>query len=140
MRGVYGGTTINEKIKNLNDRIKRWYTDTKCESKLRGVLTADKVRTSGNWPKLKGKAAPIRHIARFVLELVLEHMADSDEDKRILAVIQLLVRFYEIIMTESMFLREEARQELNKNLGFALACCILYWHSQLFKHIRNYGR
>ena len=120
VRGVFGGRTMKEKVAMLNARLKLWYSENKVTSRLRGDLTLDKLRTKKSWPKLKGKAAPARHCARFALSIVLAHMTTSDEDQRIAAVIQLLVRFYDLVMGESMFMRDHVIEEI-KTLGARLA-------------------
>ena len=83
-------------------------------SKLQGGLTVERVRTSGGWPKLRAKAAATRHLANFALELVREF--GRAEDRKVLAVCQLLCRFYDILNAEPMFVSDEIL-ELGRRFG-----------------------
>lgn len=122
-RSVFGPGTASDKIKLLAANLDRWYKDTKCKSRLQGALSVDRIRTSKGWPKLKGKAAQTRHLARYALHLMRTFGGRTDHDKRVLGVVQLLVRFYEICDAESMFLRPGVAAELKK-LGFRMG--VLY--------------
>ena len=57
---------------------------------------------------------------------------DSEHDRRIIAVAQLLVRFYDILNGESMFLGDAARAELPR-LGQTLASLYATLSSDAFK-------
>ena len=81
------------------------------------------MRGTSSWPTLKSKAANARHLAPYALELVLKYGTGSTEDNKILAVAQLLVRFYELLNENSMYLNEAAKTELAR-LGRRL--CIIY--------------
>jgi hypothetical protein len=99
----------------LHAAIHVWYKDQSREvrsSKIQGSLTFERLRSRNDWPKLKAKAAATRHIARFALKLAHDHNSGSLHDRRRVAVIELLCRFYEIIMGEGMFLSSAAKQEL----------------------------
>ena len=126
IRNVFGGRNMEEKISNLNANLISWYRDTKAKVRVQGPLTVDRVRTSGEWPKLKCKAAATRHLASYVLHLVIVHGAKTVDDpwhghdQLTLGVCQLLVRMYEIINSESMFLGAAAKTEVPK-IGRQLA-------------------
>ena len=47
----------------------QWYKDTKETTKLRGKLTFERIKTSNDWPKLKCKAAAVRHLLRYAEKL-----------------------------------------------------------------------
>ena len=70
-------------------------------------MTQDKIRTSGGWPKLKSKAAPIRDLAPFAVVLAQEFLDESRTD-----VARRLVRFYEIIDGNGLFLTDIAKAEI----------------------------
>ena len=121
VRGVFGASTQDKKVEKLNGHLQSWYKQTKCKSKLQGALTVARLRTSGNWPKLKGKAAATRHLAAYALHLVETY--GTAADNLVLAVCQLLCEFYDILNSESMFLGAQARIRL-PDVGKQLA--VLY--------------
>ena len=84
------------------------------KTKMQVALTIERLRTSGAWPKLKANAAATRHLARYALQLVQADCDGSEHDKYVLAVITLLVRFYDILESSSMFLSSVVRIELPK--------------------------
>jgi hypothetical protein len=71
-----------------------------------------RIKTSGDWPKLKAKAAPTRHIVAFAKQLAERFNTGSTHDKRRLAVVGLLDRFYEISENEPRFMSDAAKLEL----------------------------
>ena len=76
------------------------------------------------YPKLKAKAAATRHLARYALELMTTFGTNSDEDAEATLVCKYLVRFYEILDAETMFLAEATRDEiqlLGRNLALVYA-------------------
>ena len=111
---AFGGANQDSQIKQLYAHMQSWYKRTKPNSKIKGKLTVERVRTSGGWPKLKAKAAATRLLASYALSLVVQFGSDDKESKLILGVCQLLVRFYEILDVESQFLSPGVKQELPK--------------------------
>ena len=83
-----------------------------AKSRLQGKLTAERTRTSNGWPKLKGKGAAVRHLAPYVLSLAIEHDTGSAHDRRRVAVCQYLVKFYDLLACEGMFMSDRARAEM----------------------------
>ena len=69
VRGVFGGATQDERVKKLMAHMNEWYRSSQPSSRLKGKLTVERVRTSGQWPKLKAKAAATRHLAVYALSL-----------------------------------------------------------------------
>ena len=65
LRRRYGGRTQDEAVANFYDgpnveggpkTLKQWYKDTKCDSKLQGKVTKERIRGSASeWTKLRGK-------------------------------------------------------------------------------------
>jgi hypothetical protein len=102
--GVFGGVNNQEKLKLLFTDMKQWARRTRCKNFLQGELTENRVRTSGKWPKLKAKAAHVRHLSRYALDLVQRFGSRCEDSTLILGVVQLLVRFYDILDAGSMFL------------------------------------
>ena len=114
LRRVFGGRAQQEQVAALYSHMNNWYRKVKEKSKLQGKLTVERLRTGGNWPKLKAKAAATRHLAQYALDLCIEFGGGSEEDRRMRAVCQLLVQFYSIIGSESQFLSRAAQIELPK--------------------------
>ena len=102
---VWAGSTQAARVEGLQAAVAKHYKDTKEKDRLRGEIKVEHLRTSAGWPKLKGKAAPIRHLAKFALSLAQQHLGI-----RVRAIAQLLVQFYEVIDTDEMFLGDEARR------------------------------
>jgi hypothetical protein len=116
LMAVFGGATYAERIKLCHEDIKRYYKRNRTEHRLRGALTPERVRTSGDWPKLKSKAASTRALAGYALDLALRfaNVTSLDEwtrthDEMSIAVCQLLVEFYTIIGFESQMLSAAAK-------------------------------
>ena len=120
LRSVFGGGAMADKAKLLQQNLTKWYKSNRVTTQLQGTLTAERIRTSGGWPKLKAKGAATRHLAGFALFLVQTYCGASEEDRCMLGVCQLLVRFYDILQSESQFMRSSAKQEIAK-LGRNLA-------------------
>ena len=111
LRNVFGGATYAERVKNLARHMHEWYKKTKCTSKLQGKLTLERTRTSNNWPKLKANAAATRHLAEYALHLMEEFGRGDAYDNDMATVCKLLVRFYELLKTETMFVSANAKKE-----------------------------
>ena len=85
---------------------------------MRGKLTLEKIRTSNNWPKLKGKGAGVRSLSPFLLE-----QAELYLSERHVLLCRMLCRFYHILANEDRFLSDDAKHELPR-LGRSL--CNMY--------------
>jgi hypothetical protein len=119
LRAALGGNTYADRIKLAADNLKAWYKKNKCSSKLQGKLTQERLRKDGDWPKLSAKAAATRHLASYALYVMqtFGQFASLDvfrreHDTLALGVCQLLVRFYEILELNSMFLTDADKVEL----------------------------
>ena len=112
LRGCFGGATYADRVKRLATDLANWYKETKCTGRLRGELKLEDIRKSGCWPKLRGKAAAIRHMAGYALKVVRAFGNGSVHDNRVRAVCELLCRFYEIVSQESQFCSEDAKREM----------------------------
>jgi hypothetical protein len=127
IRAAFGGRTYAERVANCQTNLKQWYKRTNCKSRLAGPLTLERVRASGEWPKLRAKAAQTRHLARYALYLMVTfgQMNSLDDftklhDSLALGVIQSLVSFYELLDTSGEHLssaEKEAFQNIGNNLG-----------------------
>lgn len=116
---AFGGATYAERIKRCAEHLKRWYSRTRCDSKLQGKLTQERVRADGEWPKLRAKGANTRKLARYALDLMLQFgdVNSLDDfrkahDQLAIGVCQCLVEFYDILTSESMFLSAAAKEAM----------------------------
>ena len=116
----FGGANITEKIKRCQADLKRWYaSNPSVRYRIRGKLTQERVRADGDWPKLKAKAAAVRHLTAYALDLALRfsQLDSLDDFVRVhdelsIGVAQLLVEFYTLIANESMQLPPAALARL----------------------------
>ena len=109
-----------EAVSLLTAEMKAWLSRTRAKYRLQGELSVSRIRTSNDWPKLKGKAAQLRCLSRFALEFARKHDSGSQHDRRRSGVAQLLVRFCEIVDQEGTFLSDAAVREMQRTWeGFA---------------------
>ena len=106
------GPNQAEQLVGLAAALKAWEKKTLHVYRLQGKLSWSRIRTSGDWPKLKAKAANCRHLLRFAFELCTTYSSGSVHDHRRMACCQLLCRFYEIINLEGRFLSAAAKTEI----------------------------
>ena len=123
MCAVLGGTTQAICIAKCYEDMLQWYKTTRCKCQIQGKLTEERVRATGDWPKLKAKAAATRHLARYALNVATRfaQLDSLDEftrlhDELCVGVCQLLVEFYDMLSSEAMFLSAAAKARL-PNLG-----------------------
>ena len=114
VRKMWGGTTQQQQIEHMFKHMQKWYKGSQADSKVKGKVTVERVRTKGNWPKLKAKAAATRQLAAYVLLLAQTFGDGSRKEMQILGLCQLLVDFYRILESSSQFLSAEARDQLPK--------------------------
>ena len=120
---AFGGSTQEINLGRLEARLKAHYKSTKATSQVQGKLNLERIKTSGNWPKLKAKAAATRHLSLFALELAIEFDSGSPHDRRRVGVAKCLHEFYGLIGAGGMFLSDDAKIRLPK-VGRTL--CELY--------------
>ena len=104
----------------MAQKLQQWYNTNRVTSRLQGALTLERLRDASRYPKLNGKAAALRHLARFALTIVTEHHNGTPHDNLVQGVIQLLIEFYKIIESSSQFLSEKAKENLPR-IGMKLA-------------------
>ena len=107
------GSNHDDQMAGLAADMKAWYAavDEKC--KIQGELTFSRIRTSGDWPKLKAKAASTRHLTKYALYLCVRYDDGSIHSQRRKLVCELLVRFYTILDTHGRFFPQKILDELN---------------------------
>ena len=91
--------------------------------KLQGKLTAERMRTSGGWPKLKANVAATPHLAELIRDF------GGAEGWKVVVVCQLLCRYYVFVVSPGpMSVSDEVKNELREmwrkfgSLYSALAC------------------
>ena len=102
----FGGTTIGATVIALNAYLKTWYKDTGCSRRSQGAITPERLRTSGDWPKLKAKATATREAIHFcihVMETFWDLADPRSTDSKMYALCKLLRRFYILQDTASQF-------------------------------------
>ena len=87
----YPGSTDAERTAAVEVDLNDWISP---KHRIHGRLTFSRLRTSGDWPKLKAKGADTRHLVPFALHLAEKHNSRSTHDKRRLACCQLMNEFY----------------------------------------------
>jgi hypothetical protein len=112
LRGVFGGANFSERVAKLSKDLDSWYKRTNCKDRLRGKITLETLRPKGDWPQMKGKAAALRHLADYIVDVVGRFRQDTVEDTLIHNICILLQRFYYIIASESQFLSPDILREL----------------------------
>ena len=108
------GGTQAQRAEVLNKKLKKWYKDHPDCTRLDGELTWTTLKSSGDWPRLRAKAACTRHMIGFATKLAAEHNSGSDHDEKRLACCELLQRFYNILKQEPEFLSTSAKAALRK--------------------------
>ena len=101
VRACLGGRNQKERVELLIAHLNAWYKDVHCKSKVQGKLNVDRLRTKGGWPKLKAKAAATRHMTHYALYIMVNFGSAETNDRCMLALCQLMVRFYELISSHS---------------------------------------
>ena len=104
---VWGGSTQESNVQALKTAMDAFDKKHNTKSRLQGKFTAERIRTSKRWPKLKGKGAATRHAAPFAL-----HLAKLYLDRPRQLICEMLVRFYDILNEEDQFLSAGAKAEL----------------------------
>ena len=125
VRKCLGGGTQQQQIQRLADDMSSWYKRLKVKARIKGKLTVERVRPDGGWAKLKAHGAGVRHLAPYALHLICKfgdptHERWGQHDELALGACQLLVRFYEIVAEENMFMPPAMNAEMAR-LGEQLA-------------------
>ena len=116
--GVFGNGTMASKVSNLEADLKTFYKNNVELHRIAGELSINRIKTGGDWPKLKAKGAQTRHICKYTLELARTHNKHTTHDEDRLVVIELLCKYYDTIELDGMFHPESSQRDL-KLLGVA---------------------
>jgi hypothetical protein len=133
IKSCLGGGPMAQKAKRLHTNLRQWYNKTRCQYRLQGELTVERLRKKpSEWVKLRAKGAQTRRLAFYALELALMHASDDVVDNTIVECLRLLVRVYQIMENESQFLAATAKEEL-RHVGDGLGMA----YSSLATHFLN---
>ena len=108
------GRNQEEQVKQLQLAMQEYYKNSKVASRMDGRLTLDRLRTKGQWPKLKAKAAAVRNLIPFVAALARQHNSGSDHDRRRLEIANDLNLFYDILRSEGQILSRHGAETLRR--------------------------
>ena len=120
-KNIFGLPNHGQRLKALNEHLWSWYNSSRCPYRLQAKLTLDRIRTSKQWPKLKGKAAATRSLVPYCIFL-LDTFGDfgNREERLARAVVRLIAEFYELMKAEDRILSAHARERL-PHIGQKLA-------------------
>ena len=107
------GSTQALQAQGLQLELKQWYKTNKHACKIQGELSWSRIRTQGDWPKLKCKAAASRHLTQFAVFLAQKYLSHNAYT---VGVCQLRCRFYSILGEgdDHIFLSTAQKDELSK--------------------------
>ena len=108
--GVFGDGNQDARLEHLQNDLVQYYNDNKDVHRIAGELGFSRIRTSGEWPKLKAKGAQTRHICRYALKLAQENNKGTEHDNDRLVVIQLLCKYYDILESDGMFHSNDSKK------------------------------
>ena len=103
-----------KQVKQLQLAMQEYYKNSKVASRMDGSLTLDRLRTKGQWPKLKAKAAAVRNLIPFVAALARQHNSGSDHDRRRLEIANDLNLFYDTLRSEGQILSRHGAETLRR--------------------------
>ena len=111
MQGLDGATEA-DRLGQLVKDMKAWHVAQKATLSLHGKLTVARIRASGDWPRLKAKAATVRHLVPYTHDLAKRHDSGSEHDRLRIACCQVLETLYDTLEKEGRWLSTEAKQVL----------------------------
>ena len=86
---------------------------------MQGDLTWTRLKTGSGFPKLKAKAAATRHMMSYGLHLAQTYLA---EDRRIVAIAQLMAEFYSLLESEGLHLKQATIDRIMELGGRCVDC------------------
>ena len=92
--------------------LKAWYARTKEKTKIQGALSIQRIKTANDWPKLKVKAAPTRHLVPYALFLCTEYGGADPHSLRRRAACQLLQNIYDIFAQHERWFPPDVQDQL----------------------------
>ena len=122
---LWGGTQ-EENCADMYRQLKVHQSENRIANRWRGQFKPDKIKTSAGWPKLKTQAAVVRSLGSFCLEMARRHLG-----RKQIWICEMMVRFYEILDHEPMFLSPDASTEI-KTLGSAFSSLYAEFASNAF--------
>ena len=96
------GTTQAINCAGLEKAMKKHYSARRIKNQFRGKLTAERIKTSNGWPKLKGQGATVRSLGTFC-----EYLSETYLIRRHVLLCSMMVRFYELLDEQPLFLSKD---------------------------------
>ena len=121
IRDVFGGGSRDRNAALLHSRVDAWSKEVKVDSRVQGAITWERIRTTNGFPKFKAKAAATRHLMPFALRLAQEFC-----EKRVVALAQLMVEFYQILERDDPLILSELSIRRLPTIGRQV--CAIYGH------------
>ena len=118
--------------------MKQWHKERREKLNLQGKLTFERIRTQADWPKLKAKAACTRHLISYARHLCELHNDGSTHDRRRLACVKFVERFYEVCAMEEPWIPTDVQDELKEGVRGFMACYNALSHEALNADMRNW--
>ena len=103
------GTTQEVNCKGIDKAMRQFQKKTKTKNLFRGEMKVETIRTSGGWPKLKCKGACVHSVVPFALQLAEDHLSPKH-----IGLCKMMVRFYEILDSQPLWMAADARVEISK--------------------------
>lgn len=135
------GATQDANANGLHLSLKEFYKRRKTnkKSKIDGKITVNRIRTSGDWPLFKCKAAAGRHLLPWCIELATRFNSGSDHDNRRLALFQCLQSVVELLQHRAgRFLTEAQKRELFEISQSLFSCYSLLANEALTQGVRKW--
>ena len=111
-----------ERAAAFDKDLKLYYKRVKETIKLDGKITYERVKSAGEWPCLKAKAAATRHVVPYCVELCERLNSGSAHDERRLLLCRCLDRCYRIMKSAGRFLTAGEKSEL-KHMSQTMMQC-----------------
>lgn len=107
---MWGGSNQDANVALLEKYLRAWEKKTNA-TKLQGALTAERLRNSSGYPKLKAKGAATRHLAPYALAVARKFDSGSQHDRTKVAIAQLLCKLYNIMSSSGQFFAPDALED-----------------------------
>lgn len=111
MQGLEGSTE-NGRLTACVADMKGRHSRNNLTLSLPGKLTIAGIGAQGDWPRMKAKAATVRHLVQFALDLARRYDSESQHDSWRTACCQVVDIFYGILEREGRWLTEEAKRDI----------------------------
>ena len=116
------GSTQKQRAAKLDEDLKKHYKTIKESVKIDGRITFERIKSAGEWPCLKAKAAATRHLVPYIVGLAERFNSGSNHDQRRLLVCKCLDRAYSVMKNANRFLTGGEKAELKELSQVMMSC------------------